>query len=83
MNKCGIIKGLNGHIEFYADDEKYSFGMPLAFAVHTNDNRLLLQLDSFAIFSLYQLLEEHVMGVKLGTTKSTIVTDGISKENES
>jgi len=61
MDKSGVLKTKNGHIEFYIDsDEKYEKGFPMLMKTQTNDGKLLLKLDPFDIFSLYQVLDEYV-----------------------
>ena len=61
MKKTGILKTPNGHIEYYIDsDEKMEKGIPLHLSTHTNDYTLLLKLDPFDIFNLWQVLNEYV-----------------------
>jgi len=61
MKKTGILKTPNGHIEYYIDsNEGMEKGIPLHLSTHTDDNKLLLKLDAFDIFNLWQILNEYV-----------------------
>ena len=65
MNKTGILKTPNGHIEYYIDSaEKMQKGIPLHIKTNTNDGKLLLQLDAFDVFNLWQILDEYVKEIQ-------------------
>ncbi len=61
MHKTGILKTPNGHIEYYIDSkEGMESGIPMHIKTETSDNKLLLKLDPFDIFNLWQILNEYV-----------------------
>lgn len=69
MDKCGILKTKNGHIEYYVDtDEKYGKDTPMLIATHTKDGKTLLQLDRFDIFNLFQICQEYVQEIQMKST---------------
>lgn len=66
MDKTGILKTKNGHIEYYiSSDDKYGKDCPMLISTHTNDGKLLLQLDRFDIFNLFQICQEYVQEIQM------------------
>ena len=63
MEKSGILKTPNGHLEYYISTDKKYDGMFIK--TETNDGKLLLKLDRFDVFNLFQICQEYVQEIQM------------------